>query len=247
MAITSRTAAARAQPQQHVLSNEDDFLNFMDFTFSEEGDENRPIMDITEAIHGSPTFQFTEFPSPIPLHEIKLDNETNANANIITNTLHPAAKTKQSKFTYSTTIAPDISTSITARAYNDGPNMTTRPKPEDVLSVRGVGHSKNPGNLKFRELVISSKGAYDRNTNPDARRLLAIDIVAKLQPGRFLKKVDTTQRVYQIMDYESSVTKALFAIRDVKPGAVKRSAKAKVPPKSNLVKGKRKRKARKYW
>jgi len=89
--------------------------------------------------------------------------------------------------------------------------------------------------LKFRDLVASRKRAYDRNTCPDFRRGLAEDLVAQLLPGRFLKKTDTSQRFYQILDYNASVTKALFAIRDVKAPPIKRA--------SATVMGKRKRKA----
>jgi hypothetical protein len=230
MAITSRTAAARAQPQHPTVGGEmsDPFFQFIDFTFSDEEDENnRPVMDITEAASSIGGFQsFAEFPSPIPLREINFNDQTNTS-------MHPAS-TDTGQQTKADVIAPNAS--ISSLDYDAGPNKTTCPKPEDVLSVRGVGHSKNPGNLRFRELVNSKKSSYDRNTSPEFRKSLAVDIVAQLNPGRFLKKTDSSQRSYHIMDFEASVTKALFAIRDVKPGASR-------PKSSALVKGKRKRKA----
>jgi hypothetical protein len=45
---------------------------------------------------------------------------------------------------------------------------------------------------------------------------LVEDSIAELLPGRFLKKTDTAQCFYQILDYKASVKKALFAIRDIK-------------------------------
>lgn len=86
-----------------------------------------------------------------------------------------------------------------------------------VLAIRGVGQSKNPGNLRFRELVAERKSLYDRNSDPDYRRQLGEEIVESIKPGRFLKKDDSSQRFFRIMDHEAAVTKAMFAIRDMKP------------------------------
>ena len=234
MAITSRTAAARAQPQPQTVGGEvtsEALFQFIDFTFSDEDNENRPVMDITEAATMG-GFSFEDLPSPVPLSEINLNDKIP--------TYHPALHPTSSG------VSQINEARVTAlddhridEKYNSGLNTTTCPKPEDVLSVRGVGHSKNPGNLRFRELVNAKKSAYEGNANSEFRRSLAVDIVTQLHPGRFLKKADPTLRVYQIMDYESSVTKALFAIRDVK----KPSGSRAQPSSSSLTKGKRKRKA----
>jgi hypothetical protein len=47
---------------------------------------------------------------------------------------------------------------------------------------------------------------------------LGEEIVALIKPGRFLKKEDSSQKLFKIMDHHSSVTKATFAIRDCKVG-----------------------------
>lgn len=117
-------------------------------------------------------------------------------------------------------------------------NYVSKSKPEDVLAIRGVGQSKNPGNLRFRELVAERKSLYDRNSDPDYRRRLGEEIVESMKPGRFLKKDDRSQRFFRIMDHEASVTKAMFAIRDMKPSPKSRSIAVST---SSL--GKRKRKA----
>lgn len=100
-----------------------------------------------------------------------------------------------------------------------------------------MGQSKNPGNYKFRELVAERKLKYDRNSNPDYRRQLGEEIVAAIKPGRFLKKDDRSQRFFKVMDHEAAVTKAMFAIRDMKC-----SSKAKASTVSEYVVGQRKRK-----
>jgi hypothetical protein len=105
------------------------------------------------------------------------------------------------------------------------------------LAIRGVGQSKNPGNLRFRELVAERKSLYDRNSDPDYRRRLGEEIVESMKPGRFLKKDDRSQRFFRIMDHEAAVTKAMFAIRDMKPSPKSRSIAVST---SSL--GKRKRK-----
>ncbi len=230
MAITSRTAAARANPQHQTIGGElsDPFFQFIDFTFSDEEGENRkPVMDITEAADHIDDFPF-DLPSPIPLREINFNQPT---------LYHPASGIcPHTSVEANVTDATTVST-IEPHEYNNGPGTTTSPKPEDVLSVRGVGHSRNPGNMKFRELVNSKKIAYDRNPDSEFRKSLAVDVVAKMAPGRFLKKSSIDQRVFKIMDYEASVTKALFAIRDLK----KVTSKPKTTS-SSTVKGKRKRK-----
>jgi len=94
----------------------------------------------------------------------------------------------------------------------------------DILSHRGVASSMRKGNVRFRELVIENKPAYDANSSLDYRTALAKKIVDELRPGRFLKLDDTG--TYRVVDYQSSITKALFAMRDCK----------KKPPKKKNTK-----------
>lgn len=108
-----------------------------------------------------------------------------------------------------------------------------------VLAIRGVGQSRNPGNIRFRELVAERKSLYDRNSDPDYRKRLGEEIVESIKPGRFLKKDDRSQRFFRIMDHEAAVTKAMFAIRDMKPSPKSRIATIS---RSNSSAGKRKRK-----
>jgi hypothetical protein len=205
MAITSRTAKGRADTAHNVIeADTDPLFRFMEFVFSEEDIGTSPSFK-------HPALLFDSLPSPTPLTDI-IRNDTNC-----TNDSGPNA-------VLGSNIIPEqslgiVSTDVTVakRAYRtDDLTTTAIARPEDILSVRGMGHSKNPGNLKFRQLVHSKKRAYERNNCPDFRRSLAEDIVAELLPGRFLKKTDASQSFYQVMDYEASVTKALFAIRDLK-------------------------------
>ena len=245
MAITSRTAAARVdhahQSQHEMFADGDPLFQFLDFTFSDEN--GGPIIDISSPSNGNiPVLPFDDFPSPVPLNEIISNKQTATScAALVPNNVktdrHPAA-------TSSTVRKPKTNISKREKKVSKGKNIkaitappkTTRTyKPEDVLSVRGVGHSKNPGNMKFRELVNSKKSAYERNTDAAFRRSLGEEIVSQLKPGRFLKKADAGQYFFQIMDHDAAVTKAMFAVRDVK-------LKKKKAPSSNVVHGKRKRK-----
>jgi hypothetical protein len=205
MAITSRTAKGKTEPAQNVIeADTDPLFRFMDFVFSDEDLASSPSCK-------HPAFLFDSLPSPTPLADI-IRNDTNC-------TNDTRASTELGSFILVEQSLGIVSTDVTVakRAYRTNDLTTTATaRPEDVLSVRGMGHSKNPGNIKFRQLVHSKKREYERNSCPDFRRSLAEDIVADLLPGRFLKKSDASQRFYQIMDYEASVTKALFAIRDLK-------------------------------
>jgi len=238
MAITSRTAAARVE-HEHTTSDKtisnpaamadvDSFFQFMDFTFSDETNKNggEPLFDLLQDIPSNMNMHslpFDDLPSPVPLRDMVNSYE-----------IVPS----QDSNDVDQDVGVSISNESARAAYTNGGRTTSNPKPQDILSVRGVGHSKNPGNLRFRELVNSKKSAYERTSCATSRKALAVDIVSQLLPGRFLKKADVTQRVYQIMDYDGAVQKALFAVRDVKLSATKRKA----PASSTLVEGKRKRK-----
>ena len=65
--------------------------------------------------------------------------------------------------------------------------------------------------------------------------------MAQLKPGRFLKKEDVTQRVFKVMDYDAAVTKALFAVRDVKISTTQRKAPSSSITSGGQVEGKRKK------
>jgi hypothetical protein len=78
----------------------------------------------------------------------------------------------------------------------------------DVLAIRGVGQNKNPGNLLFRDLVADRKAKYENSSSAEYRRQLGEEIVALIKPGRFLKKEDSSQSMFRIMDHQSAVTKA---------------------------------------
>mmetsp|Transcript_8159 Transcript_8159/g.15356 ORF Transcript_8159/g.15356 Transcript_8159/m.15356 type:complete len:238 (-) Transcript_8159:74-787(-) len=205
MAITSRTAKGRADPAQNIIeADTDPLFRFMDFVFTEDEMGMSPS-------NKHPAFLFDSLPSPTPLADIIQNDGACTNDSRAKEDLDRNIIADQSLGIVSTDVT------VAKRAYRTGVLPTTATaRPEDVLSVRGMGHSKNPGNLKFRQLVNSKKRAYERNSCPDFRRSLAEDIVAELLPGRFLKKSDAYQHFYQIMDYEASVTKALFAIRDLK-------------------------------
>jgi len=239
MAVTSKTANGRANNSHPVLADVDPLFQFMDFTFTdEELNDGKAFFDVdcfADAPSHSvdhPAIAVTNLdvlPSPTPLAQIVYSqyNPPPTGSSTISGIHQPKIKA-------ATVVSADVT--VSKSSYDDDHRTTTNTfRPEDVLSIRGQGSSKHCGNLKFRDLVASRKRAYDRNTCPDFRRGLAEDLVAQLLPGRFLKKTDTSQRFYQILDYNASVTKALFAIRDVKAPPIKRA--------SATVTGKRKRKA----
>lgn len=212
MAITSRTAKGRADPAQSVVeADTDPLFRFMDFVFMEDDLAISP-----SSKHPALLFDNQNLPSPTPLADI-INSYNSCRINATTQEKNvDSAGTRSHKYEQALGIV-STDVTVTKSAYKaDDRTITMTAKPQDVLSVRGMGHSKNPGNMKFRELVNSKKRAYERNTCPEFRRSLAEDIVSEVLPGRFLKKADASEPFYQIMDYEASVTKALFAIRDVK-------------------------------
>ena len=240
MAVTSKTSNGRAENPHPILADGDPFFHFMDFTFSdEELNDGKAFFEVDSAdapTHSidHPAISVTNLdalPSPTPLAQIlnfQYDAPPTGSSTI--SGIH------QPKIAAAAVVSAERSVSITISksSYDDDHRTTTNTfRPEDVLSIRGQGSSKHCGNSKFRDLVARKKRAYDRNACPDFRRSLAEDIIAQLLPGRFLKKTDTSQRFYQILDYNASVTKAMFAIRDVKAP----------PSKRATVTGKRKRTA----
>lgn len=266
MAITSRTAAARIEQENRASSTVDANTNiadstdpfFFDFGYGEDivgkADSDMLLTLLHEGLSDSPSnmhqlpLPFDDIPSPVPLRDI-VKQEKNGNENTFVQTKpivggKELSKLRKFKNKSRTRVknkpsAYEVSEGEDDNDINDDRHVRI-PKPEDVLSVRGVGHSKNPGNLKFRELVYSKKSAYENNACPNFRRSLAVDIVAQLRPGRFLKKEDITQRVYKVMDYDASITKALFAVRDVKMSAVINS-KRKIPSSTSQVGERKKR------
>lgn len=62
----------------------------------------------------------------------------------------------------------------------------------DVLSGRGNGVAHSPGNVQFREVVLSHKAAYVQTDNLDLKAALAEDVISTITnlkpPGRFLEK-----------------------------------------------------------
>ena len=62
----------------------------------------------------------------------------------------------------------------------------------DVLSGRGNGVAHSPGNIQFREVVLSHKAAYVQTDNLDLKAALAEDVISTITnltpPGRFLEK-----------------------------------------------------------
>jgi hypothetical protein len=236
MAVTSKTANGRAENPHPIIADVDPFFHFMDFTFTdEELNDGKAFFEVDFAdapTHSvdHPAISVTNLdalPSPTPLAQIingQYDAPPTGSSTI--SGIH------QPKIAAAAVVSADVT--VSKSSYDDDHRTTTNTfRPEDVLSIRGQGSSKHCGNLKFRDLVASKKRAYDRNPCPDFRRALAEDIIAELLPGRFLKKTDTSQRFYHILDYNASVTKALFAIRDVKAP----------PSKRATITGKRKRKA----
>lgn len=105
-------------------------------------------------------------------------------------------------------ISNDSDSSSTGDNGNEEEKWTSTFTDHDVLAIRGVGQNKNPGNLLFRDLVAARKSNYENNPSSEYRRQLGEEIVALIKPGRFLKKEDSSQKLFKIMDHHSSVTKA---------------------------------------
>lgn len=106
--------------------------------------------------------------------------------------------------------------------------------PEDIISVRGCGNGQK-GNLLFRELIYKHKAEYDENIDPDHRREIAIKIINRLKPGRFLKKRNNSDSYYFIMAYDLAIQKTVFAMRDC------RATKTKISIPSNPIEGRQSR------
>jgi hypothetical protein len=91
-----------------------------------------------------------------------------------------------------------------------------QPRPEDVLSIRGFGGNKHPGNKKFRQLIHSVKHMYVTSKSAVDRRTLSEGVLAELLPGRILKKKHPSDAMFQFMDYEESLQKIFIAARDAR-------------------------------
>ncbi|CAB9521604.1 Nitrilase family, member 2 [Seminavis robusta] len=107
---------------------------------------------------------------------------------------------------------------MTSTAYTASQGCISQPHAHDVLSGRGAGITKHPGNKRWRELIHNNREKYTslpRNQRP----LIAEQIVKAVRslnpPGRFLSKDVNTQLWYEIGD-DKAAEKTAQAMRDSK-------------------------------
>jgi hypothetical protein len=93
----------------------------------------------------------------------------------------------------------------------------------DVVSGRGSGGNRHPGNIYFRELIKSNKAYYlslSKNQKMDVARAIYDKISSLDPPGRFLNKNPETEKWY-IIKKDRALEKISQALRE-KPVALKK-------------------------
>jgi len=93
------------------------------------------------------------------------------------------------------------------------------PKPNDILSGRGNGVNKHPGNLNFRKIVESYKHQYVvaiKCEKPAFSQLIVKKVQSLSPPGRFLKKDASAGHWYELSPKEA-LTKTRQALREGAP------------------------------
>lgn len=93
----------------------------------------------------------------------------------------------------------------------------------DVVSGRGSGGNRHPGNIYFRELIKSNKAYYlslSKNQKMDVARAIYDKISSLDPPGRFLNKNPETENWY-IVKKDRALEKISQALRE-KPVALKK-------------------------
>jgi hypothetical protein len=93
----------------------------------------------------------------------------------------------------------------------------------DVVSGRGSGGNRHPGNIYFRELIKSNKAYYlslSKNQKMDVARAIYDKISSLDPPGRFLNKNPETENWY-IVKKDRALEKIYQALRE-KPAALKK-------------------------
>lgn len=110
-------------------------------------------------------------------------------------------------------------------------NMDVRSlRPSDVLCGRGSGPNDHPGNIAFRQIIMSRKVAYLSTTSRADKARIAQEIVDRVErgcgasePGRFLRKMqaaelkergyDREDDVWVVVDRATALEKAKQALR----------------------------------
>lgn len=103
-------------------------------------------------------------------------------------------------------------------------------RPSDVLCGRGSGPNDHPGNIAFRQIIMSRKVAYLSTTSRADKARIAQEIVDRVErgcgasePGRFLRKMqaaelkergyDREDDVWVVVDRATALEKAKQALR----------------------------------
>ena len=103
-------------------------------------------------------------------------------------------------------------------------------RPSDVLCGRGSGPNDHPGNIAFRQIILSRKVAYLSTTSRADKARIAQEIVDRVErgcgasePGRFLRKMqaaelkergyDREDDVWVVVDRATALEKAKQALR----------------------------------
>jgi len=114
-----------------------------------------------------------------------------------------------------------------------GAITTSQLRSEDVLSGRGGGTNRHPGNIHFRSIVAEAQPVYAGSRKRD-KSDIAKNIVKKIRDnrGRFLKLNDDTGLWYDVGDYKAR-EKASQALREGLAGEAYPSTKSKNRVASN--------------
>mmetsp|Transcript_33297 Transcript_33297/g.59983 ORF Transcript_33297/g.59983 Transcript_33297/m.59983 type:complete len:333 (-) Transcript_33297:156-1154(-) len=106
-------------------------------------------------------------------------------------------------------------------------------KAKDVLCLRGNGGIRNPANMMFRQLISSNKEHFD-NLSTQEKGAFATNLWLELHEKghRFLKQTNSDQ--YEVLEYELSVRKCHFALRDCRTKN-KEQGQLKVATMSNPI------------
>ena len=112
----------------------------------------------------------------------------------------------------------------------DEPKSVSQPNDVDILCVRGAeGNHAHKGNVMFRHIIQSKKPQFDAIMTFEERIAFAENLWSGLRHkgSRFLRRTNNGR--YEILDYERSVRKIHFALRDCRTSS---NNKAKVGDES---------------
>jgi len=99
---------------------------------------------------------------------------------------------------------------------NKRPTLIEKPRDNDVISGRGNGANRRPGNIRFREIVTKYKDVYLYAKAAD-KKMIARNVVKEVEamspPARFLHQDEKTG-IWTVLDRRKTLRKVAQALRE---------------------------------